>query len=145
MTLKEKENMKASLKNQIQEMRSQMSLKNKQISGIIDELAQIRDYARSMTEAFRKSQFHLIVAQKMEYDSDTQFQENNTTQYLAELEEYIAMLITYTAYSQDMPDAAVSALSLEKMIPKRDLEGLAPINVSSNSSLNRLDRCAQRK
>jgi len=39
-----------------------MSLKNKQISGIIDELAQIRDYARSMTEAFRKSQFHLIVA-----------------------------------------------------------------------------------
>jgi hypothetical protein len=45
------------------------------------------------------------------------------------LEEYIAMLITYTAYSQELPDAAVSALSLEKMIPKRDLENQAPLNV----------------
>lgn len=35
----------------------------------------------------------------MAYDGDTQFRDNNTTLYLAELEEYIAMLITYTAYS----------------------------------------------
>lgn len=35
----------------------------------------------------------------MTYENDTVFQENNTTQYLAELEEYLAMLITYTAYA----------------------------------------------
>jgi hypothetical protein len=34
------------------------------------------------------------------------------------------MLITYAAYSQELPDAAVSALSLEKMVPKRDTDGL---------------------
>jgi hypothetical protein len=52
-----------------------------------------------MSLKFKTSQFKLIVAQPMIYDSDTTFQENNTTQYLAELEEYIAMLITYTAYA----------------------------------------------
>ena len=56
----------------------------------------------------------------MIYDEDTQFKEHNTTLYLAELEEYISMLITYTAYSKDLPDAAVSALSLEKMLPKSE-------------------------
>jgi hypothetical protein len=60
---------------------------------------------------------------------------------LAELEEYIAMLITYTAYSQELPDAAVSALSLEKMMPKRDLESLGPMNVNYYP-LTLLDRCS---
>ena len=68
-----------------------------------------------MSEKFAHSNFNLVVANQMIYDNDTQFKENNTTSYLAELEEYIAMLITYTAYSQELPDAAVSALSLEKM------------------------------
>ena len=61
----------------------------------------------------------------MLYDDETQFKDHNTTLYLAELEEYIAMLITYTAYSQELPDAAVSALSLDKMIPKGDMDGAA--------------------
>ncbi len=34
----------------------------------------------------------------MQYDEDTQFNENNVTLYLAELEEYISLLITYLAY-----------------------------------------------
>jgi len=52
-----------------------------------------------MSEKFAHSNFNLVVANQMIYDNDTQFKENNTTSYLAELEEYIAMLITYTAYS----------------------------------------------
>jgi len=44
------------------------------------------------------------------------------------------MLITYTAYSQELPDAAVSALSLEKMMPKRDLESLGPMNIEAPSA-----------
>lgn len=82
-----------------------------------------------MAEAFRKSQFQLKVAQQMQYDDDTQFRENNTTLYLSELEEYISSLITYTAYSQELPDAAVSALSLEKMIAKRDFDSFGTLNV----------------
>ena len=38
--------------------------------------------------------------------------------YLAELEEYSSMLITYLAYKNEMPDAAVSALSLDQMVEK---------------------------
>ena len=38
--------------------------------------------------------------------------------YLAELEEYISLLITYLAYKQENPDAAISSLSLEKMAHK---------------------------
>ena len=44
------------------------------------------------------------------------------------------MLITYLAYSQELPDAAVSALSLEKMMPKRDIESLGPMNIEAPSS-----------
>ena len=38
--------------------------------------------------------------------------------YLAELEEYISLFITYLAYKQENPDAAISSLSLEKMAIK---------------------------
>ncbi len=48
------------------------------------------------------------------------------------------MLITYTAYAQELPDAAVSALSLDKMIPKRDLENQGPLNVSKYNSWKKL-------
>lgn len=67
---------------------------------------------------FRKSSFFLSVAQNMQYDDQTQFNENNVTVYLAELEEYIALLITYMAYKLENPDAAISSLSLEKMALK---------------------------
>lgn len=59
----------------------------------------IRSSVMTMVNEFRKSQqFFLSVAQPMHYDNDTQFNENNVTFYLAELEEYIALLITYMAY-----------------------------------------------
>jgi len=59
-----------------------------------------------------------MVAKHMQYDNDTQFNEQNVTLYLAELEEYSSMLITYLAYKNEMPDAAVSALSLDHMVEK---------------------------
>lgn len=65
----------------------------------------------------------------MQYDEETQFNENNVTVYLAELEEYISLLITYLAYKQENPDAAISALSLEKMALKEFDKG--PTNVSN--------------
>lgn len=68
-----------------------------------------------------------MVAKHMQYDSDTQFNEQNVTLYLAELEEYTSMLITYLAYKNEMPDAAVSALSLEAMVEK-DKDG-GPLHV----------------
>ena len=52
------------------------------------------------------------------------------TLYLAELEEYSSMLITYLAYKNEMPDAAVSALSLDHMVEKDKDSG--PLHVSYN-------------
>ena len=144
LSAKEKEQIKDRLRKQIAELRSQMGEKDKQVQGIIKDLGAVKGYCRDMSEKFAHSEFNLVVANKMIYDSDTQFKENNTTSYLAELEEYIAMLITYTAYSQELPDAAVSALSLEKMIPKRDLENQAPLNVSLplfHINFINIDRC----
>lgn len=71
-----------------------------------------------MVENFKKSHFFLSVAQNAQYDEDTQFNENNVISYLAELEEYISLFITYLAYKQENPDAAISSLSLEKMAIK---------------------------
>ena len=66
----------------------------------------------------------------MHYDEETQFNENNVTHYLAELEEYIAILITFMAYKQSNPDAAISSLSLDKMALKEFDKG--SINVTLN-------------
>ena len=37
---------------------------------------------------------------------------------MAELEEYISSLITYTAFKNEKPDAAISYIPLEKLVPK---------------------------
>ena len=68
-----------------------------------------------MVEYFKKSHFFLSVASNMQYDDDTVFNEANVTLYLAELEEYISLFITYLAYKQENPDAPISSLSLEQM------------------------------
>ena len=91
-------------------------------------MARIRDYVKEMVDFFKRSSFFLNVATNMQYDEDTIFNENNVTMYLAELEEYISLLITYLAYKQENPDAAISSLSLERMIHKEFDKG--PTNVS---------------
>ena len=38
--------------------------------------------------------------------------------FLAELEEYISLFITYLAYKQESPDAAIASLALDQMKAK---------------------------
>lgn len=64
---------------------------------------------------FKKCKFFLAVAQKMSYEDGFTFNESNIINYLAELEEYISSLITYTAFKRDDPNAAISAIPLEKL------------------------------
>lgn len=49
----------------------------------------------------------------MPYDENTFFNEENITQYLAELEEYISSLVTYVAFKRDDPNAAISTVPLD--------------------------------
>ena len=61
-------------------------------------MSRIKEFVKNMVDLFKQSQFFLSVAQHMQYDEGTQFNENNVTMYLAELEEYISLLITYLSY-----------------------------------------------
>lgn len=98
MTEKEKETMRHNLQKEIEEMKEQQAAKEAQIGEIEGHMTKIKDNVSSMVDLFKSSQFFLSVASSMQYDEDTQFKENNVTFYLAELEEYISLLITYIAY-----------------------------------------------
>jgi len=87
-----------------------------------------------MVEHFKKSHFFLSVAQNQQYDEDTVFNENNVILYLAELEEYISLFITYLAYKQENPDAAISSLSLEKMDVKEFDRNKNQLNIDALTS-----------
>jgi chromosome segregation ATPase len=134
MSEKEKETMRQNLQKNITDMQDQMNEKDSQIKEVEREMQAIKDSVQEMIGHFRNSQFFLSVAQNMHYDEETQFNENNVTQFLAELEEYIAMLITFMAYRQSNPDAAISSLSLEKMALKEFDRN--PINVSEVTAIN---------
>jgi hypothetical protein len=53
---------------------------------------------------------------------------------LAELEEYISLFITYLAYKQENPDAAISSLSLEKMDVKEFDRNKNQLNIDALTS-----------
>ena len=126
--------MRARLTKEIEEMKGATVQKEKQITVMEKQMIEIKDFVHGIVEKFRSANhiFPLMVAKQMHYDNDTQFNEQNVTMYLAELEEYSSMLITYLAYKNEMPDAAVSALSLDQMIEK-DKEG-GPLHIDAPST-----------
>lgn len=54
----------------------------------------------------------------MQYDESTQFNENNITMYLSELEEYFSTLIAYQATQRGEQNAAISSVPLEVLNDK---------------------------
>mmetsp|Transcript_16167 Transcript_16167/g.27353 ORF Transcript_16167/g.27353 Transcript_16167/m.27353 type:complete len:253 (+) Transcript_16167:730-1488(+) len=139
LTEKEKEVVRQNLRKMIDEMDSQMAEKDNQIKNIENQMITIKNYVWKMCEQFKTSHFFLSVAQNAQYDDDTVFNENNVTLYLSELEEYISLFITYLAYKQENPDAAISSLSLENMpvkeFDKNQLSIEAP-NTNENKTQN---------
>ena len=71
-----------------------------------------------MVDMFKESKFYLCVAQRQNYKDGITFTENNIVQYLAEVEEYISSLITYTAFKNERDDAAITYIPLENLHPK---------------------------
>jgi len=92
----------------------------------------IQNHVEQMVCMFKKTNFCLAVATKMDYDEGFIFTENNIVAYLAELEEYINTLIVYMAFKRDDPNAAIAAIPFESLntkdFKKKDtqLEGTAP-------------------
>ena len=87
-----------------------------------------------MVELFKRSKFFLSVASKMSYDDGIVYTENNIVSYLAELEEHICSLITYSAFKKDDPNAAISAIPLNQLNSKEF--GKKELDVSSVFALN---------
>ena len=71
-----------------------------------------------MVTLFHKAKFYSNIANKQTYDEDTQFNEQNITGYLSELEEYISSLITLLAHQRDDKNAAISSIPLDVLDPK---------------------------
>lgn len=68
-----------------------------------------------MIREFSKTKFFLSVANKQHYEAGFNFNESNIISYLAELEEYIAILITYLATKRDDPVAPFALIPLDKL------------------------------
>ena len=97
MSSQQKEEAKKNLQKEIDDCKNSISAKESQIGDIENQMVRIRDYVWSMINKFNESRFQLAVASHQQYDEDTQFNENNVTMYLTELEEYISSFITYLA------------------------------------------------
>lgn len=101
-------------------------------------MAQIKDFVWKMIDKFGASSFKLSVASHMQYDETLQFNENNVTLYLCELEEYISNFITYLAQKEKNPDAPVSALSLADMLNKEfDKKAINIDNIPQSTSFGK--------
>jgi vacuolar-type H+-ATPase subunit I/STV1 len=135
---KEKEQVRAQLQQELADLDEQTIKKEKEMRNIEKQMNIIKTHVQTMSEAFKQSHFFLSVAQHAHYDEDTVFNENNVTQYLAELEEYISLFITYMAYRQENPDAAVSSLSLEKMAVKEFDKNQLNIEAPTSQDVNLL-------
>lgn len=118
LTEQQKEQVKSKMEKEIGDMKSRITEKESQIDMMETELSGIKGSVEGMVTKFGKSKFFLSVAQGMQYDEDTQFNEGNVTMYLGELEEYISQLITFTAFQQNSQEAAIASLSLDKMANK---------------------------
>lgn len=65
----------------------------------------------------------------MQYDESVQFNENNITLYLSELEEYFATLIAYQAGQKGESNPAISSVPLEALNDKDFNKKLLQIQV----------------
>lgn len=118
MTTKQKEEAKANLQVEIDDAKAAINSKESQIKDIENQMIRIKDFVWTMITHFNESRFQLAVASHQQYDEDTQFNENNVTMYLTELEEYISQFVTYLAQREKNPDAHISALPLDIMTKK---------------------------
>lgn len=117
----EMEKQKELMKEEIVEKKDHISKANQEKGEFKQELKSIQEHVEKMVTLFKKSKFMLAVANKMSYEDGTTFNDTNVIQYLAELEEYISSLITYSASKKEEPFAAISAIPFDKL-NKKDFE-----------------------
>mmetsp|Transcript_8618 Transcript_8618/g.13352 ORF Transcript_8618/g.13352 Transcript_8618/m.13352 type:complete len:200 (+) Transcript_8618:860-1459(+) len=114
----EKENLEKSLQDECHLLQDEIQQNLTDAENTKKMFKKVQLSVSQMVDMFKKSKFFLCVAQKMSYEDGIIFTENNIVSYLAELEEYISSLITYTAFKKDEPNAAICSIPLEKLNQK---------------------------
>jgi len=76
-------------------------------------MVEIKEYVQTMVSSFCDSEFQLAVTSPQVYHEDVQFNENNVTLYLSELEEYISTFITFLAQRNKTSYPSIQALPLD--------------------------------
>lgn len=135
MTEQEKQKLMEKLGEQTKETRETTKEKEDEITKIEEKLSAIQENTKRMVELFKQSRFMLSVAHNMTYDEGTVFNDKNVTQFLAELEEYISSLITYTAHKKAHPNAAIQAIPLEKIGMKEFERGPIAIDAPNSNDI----------
>lgn len=115
LSLKEKSLLKLKLRQQISETKTAHKEKEAQISEVEAQMVEIKKFCQTMVGHFHESEFNLSVSSPMQYHDDVPFNENNVTQYLSELEEYVSAFITFLASRSKQPYPSIQALPLDTM------------------------------
>lgn len=118
LTAQEKKNLEKSLRDECEMLKYQIDSALNDAENTKKMFRKIQTHVAVMVDMFKKSKFFLCVAQKQNYQDGIVFTENNIVQYLAELEEYISSLITYTAFKKEDPNAPICSIPLEKLNQK---------------------------
>ena len=103
------------------------------------KMSKIQNDVQKMVTKFQESKFRPAVTQPMNYDEETVFNNKNITMFLAELEEYISELITHNEYKKNNPNAAISAIPLEKLNPKGGERGSLRPDLPNKEEINIAD------
>lgn len=115
------------LKQEIFDVKSNNEMEDTKMQELENNMGKIQSSVQKMVTQFQLSKFRPAVTQPMSYDEETVFNNKNVTLFLAELEEYISELITHNEYKKNNPNAAISAIPLEKLQPKtKERTGLKP-------------------
>ena len=85
----------------------QIEQRDSEIEKRMENLKKIQGYVEKMVAAFQTSSLPLSVAQHMQYDEDAILNDKNATQYMAEVEEYIGLLITNLVPCSQGPSSPV--------------------------------------
>ena len=101
------------MKDNNQTLRERIVSQTAQINDQEQEFQELQLLCKDLVLDFKEANFYPKVASQQAYDEHTSFTESNITQYLGELEEYIAQLITYNAMKNGDPNASTSSVPFE--------------------------------
>jgi paraquat-inducible protein B len=118
------------LRQEISETIAAHKEKEAQILEVENQMVDIKKFVQQMVGNFQDSEFSLSVSSPMQYHEDVPFNENNVTQYLSELEEYVSSFITFLASRSKQPYPSIQALPLDTMGVKDFSKGQVQIDTT---------------